>query len=75
MDMFIQLYNTDSEEDIFINKNDVEIIGVKDNVASIVMHNMSMSVKFLSYDDRLHFIRAVEGLIYNVPNVVITFQN
>ena len=73
MDMFIKLYNVVEDEYVFLNKNDIEFISVKDNVAGIVMNTSYINVHFLE-DKGIHlFMRAIEGLLYETPRVTINF--
>lgn len=77
MDMFIRLFDTETNEMIFLNKNDIEFISVAeaDLIAGLTMRNAYVLVHFKDKDGVKYFMRGIEGLIGKVPHATVTIKN
>lgn len=74
MDLFVKLYDVERDEYVFINKNDIKIVSVKDDVSGLLTKDTYIAINFLDKDGSRHFMRALEGLIYETPRVSINFD-
>jgi hypothetical protein len=80
MDMFIKLFDVESQEFIYINKNIMETISidmVKSSVGVVISGEdpCRMHIKLQNTSDVHEFMKAVEGMVYNVPKVKIVMKS
>lgn len=78
--MFIKLFDAESQEFVYINKNIVETISVDMVTASIEVvisggDPCRMHIKLQNTSDVHEFMKAIEGMVYKVPKVNIVMKS
>lgn len=76
MDMFVKVYNTHTQEEVFINKNKISWLTVdkEELIVSFVMDGLdeAIFIRFEDSDGVINFVRGVQGEVYRIPRAVIT---
>jgi hypothetical protein len=80
MGMFIKLFDAEAQEFIYINKNIMETISIDMVTASVEVviggeDPCRMHIKLQNTNDVHEFMKAVEGMVYNVPKVKIVMKS
>ena len=78
--MFIKLFDAESQEFVYINKNIVETISVDMVTASVEVvisgeDPCRMHIKLQNTSDVHEFMKAIEGMVYKVPKVNIVMKS
>lgn len=76
MDVFIIVFDVETQEFVYINKNVVDVlsISVEDKIAGLVIGGVAphkMYLNFFKGEELNNFMKAIEGKVYRIPECVV----